>query len=312
MNYYQSPAGLKLRPWAFNEEDGRAFIRAALERGVNFFDVANVYSDGECENVVGGALRDFARRDEIVIATKVGLRAFPGPNGAGLSRKAIFSEIDKSLKRLGTDYVDLYIIHRFDYATPLEESLEALNDVVRSGRARYLGASSMHAWRLMKALGLQRARGWSPFITMQNYYNMLYREEEREMLPLCASEGVAVTPWSPLARGRLARPWSDDPKTERAKVDGEVSERLFAKSEHLDKPVVDRLMEVAAGRGTPPAQVALAWMYRKPGIVAPVVGASSLRHIDDAVAALSITLSDEEMRRLEEPYQPHPPTKAFV
>ena len=312
MNYYQSPAGLQARPWAFNEEDGRAFIKATLERGVNFFDVANVYCDGESESVVGGALRDFARRDEVVIATKVGLPVHPGPNGTGLSRKAIFQEIDKSLTRLGTDYVDLYIIHRFDYTTPLEETLEALNDVVRAGKARYLGASSMHAWRLMKALGIQRAKGWAQFISMQNYYNMLYREEEREMLPLCASEGVAVTPWSPLARGRLARPWADEPQTERAKVDGEVSQRLFSKTEQLDKPVVDRLIEVAAERGDAPAQVAMAWMYRKPGIVSPVVGASKMRHVDDAVAALSITLSDEEMRRLEEPYQPHPATDAFA
>ena len=311
MNYYQTPAGQQSRPWAFSEEEGRGFIKAALEQGVNFFDVANVYCGGESERVVGRALHDFARRDEVVIATKVGLPAWSGPNGAGLSRKAILSEIDKSLQRLGTDYVDLYIIHRFDYTTPMEESLEALNDVVRSGKARYLGASSGHAWRLMKALGIQRQHGWAQFISMQNYYNLLYREEEREMLPLCASEGVAVTPWSPLARGKLARPWSDEPQTARAKTDGELVQRLFGKTVHIDKPVVDRLNEVAAERGTPPAQIALAWMYSK-GIAAPVVGASKPHPVGDAIKALSIKLSDDELRRLEEPYQPHPATDAFA
>src|ERR1700744_1767967 len=231
-------------PWTLNEEDSRPFIKRALELGVNFFDTANVYSIGESEAVLGRAIRDFARRDELVIATKVNSAVRPDVNGRGLSRKAILTEVDQSLKRLGTDYIDLYIIHRFDYQTPLEETLETLNNVVRSGKVRYLGASSMYAWQMMKALGIQRANRWAPFVSMQNYYNLLYREEEREMLRLCLAEGIGVTPWSPLARGRLARPWTAEPPTERAKTDN-FAKTLFTKTADIDKPVIDRVNEIA-------------------------------------------------------------------
>ena len=239
MSYGQAVTpGVLQWQWTLSEEDSRPYIQRALELGLNFFDTANVYSNGESERVLGRAIRDFTRREEVVIATKVWGPVWKGPNGRGLSRKAILSEVDKSLERLGTDYIDLYIIHRYDYDTPLEETLEALNDVVRAGKVRYLGASSMHAWRFMKALGIQRANRWATFISMQNYYNLLFREEEREMLPLCASEGVGVTPWSPLARGRLARPWADEPPTPRAKTDA-YGTSLFVKTADIDKPVVD-------------------------------------------------------------------------
>jgi len=298
-------------PWTLNEEDSRPFIKRALELGVNFFDTANVYSIGESEAVLGRAIRDFARRDEVVLATKVNGPVRPDPNGHGLSRKAILSEVDQSLRRLGTDYIDLYIIHRFDYETPLPETLEALNDVVRSGKVRYLGASSMHSWQFMKAIGIQRANGWATFVSMQNYYNLLYREEEREMLGLCVSEGVGVTPWSPLARGRLARPWSEEPQTERAKSDGFAS-KLFAKTVDIDKPVIGRLNEVARDRGLPPSQIALAWVLHNPAITSPIAGATKPHHLEDAVAALSVRLSDKEIGRLEELYQTHPVTEAFI
>jgi aryl-alcohol dehydrogenase-like predicted oxidoreductase len=302
--------GMLSWPWTLTEEESRPFIKRALELGLNFFDTANVYSSGESEAVLGRAIRDFARRDELVLATKVNGPVRPDPNGRGLSRKAILSEVDKSLQRLGTDYIDLYIIHRFDYQTPLLETLEALNDIVRAGKVRYLGASSMHAWQFMKAIGLQRARGWAAFVSMQNYYNLLYREEEREMLPLCLSEGLGVTPWSPLARGRLARPWSEDPPTERARNDG-FARTLFTKTVDIDKPLIDRLNEVARQRQLPPSQIALAWLLRKPAVTSPIVGATKPHHLEDAVAALSVSLSDQEIRRLEELYQPHPPTEAF-
>jgi len=311
MSYGQSDVGIIRWAWTLNEADSRPFIKSALERGINFFDTANVYSAGESERVLGRALRDFSSRDEVVIATKVWGPVRPGPNGRGLSRKHILSEIDKSLQRLGVDYVDLYIIHRFDPETPLEETLEALNDIVRAGKARYLGASSMHAWQFMKALGIQRARGWAPFISMQNYYSLLYREEEREMNPLCISEGIGLTPWSPLDRGRLTRPWSDEPQTERAKTDN-YAKTLFAKSVSMDKPVVDRLIEVAKERNLPPAQIALAWNLRKPGVTSPIIGATKPHHLDDAIAAVSLKLSDEEVSRLEELYQPHGPTPAYT
>jgi aryl-alcohol dehydrogenase-like predicted oxidoreductase len=297
-------------PWTLSEEDSRPFIKRAVDLGVNFFDTANVYSNGESEGVLGRAIRDFALRDEVVLATKVNGPMRPGPNGRGLSRKAILSEVDQSLRRLGANYIDLYIIHRFDYETPLEETLEALNDVVRAGKVRYLGASSMHAWQMMKALGIQRANGWTTFVSMQNYYNLLYREEEREMLRLCLSEGVGVTPWSPLARGRLARPWSEEPQTERAKSDN-FAKKLFTKTADIDKPVIDRLNEVARARELPLSQVALAWLLHKPAITSPIVGATKPHHLEDAVAALSVTLTDEETDRLEELYQPHPATEAF-
>jgi aryl-alcohol dehydrogenase-like predicted oxidoreductase len=304
MSYGQATTGY-FHPWSLSEQDGRTFIKRALDLGINFFDTANNYSDGESEAVLGRAIGDFVSRDEVVLATKVSAPVRPGPNGRGLSRKAILSEVDKSLKRLGTDYIDLYQIHVFDKETPLEETLCALNDVVRAGKVRYLGASNLHAWQLMKAIGLQRANGWATFISIQNFYNLLNREEEREMLPLCLSEGVGANPWSPLARGRLARPWSDEPMTERARTDA-FAKGLFAGTAALDKPVIDRLTEAAQERGLPASQIALAWMYRNPAIAAPVVGATKMNHLDDAIAALSIKLSSEEVDRLEEPYQPHP------
>src|SRR5215469_8566009 len=248
--------------WTLTEEEGRPFIKRALDLGINFFDTANVYSIGDSEEILGRAVRDFARRDELVIATKVNGPVRPDPNGRGLSRKAILCEVDKSLLRLQTDYIDLYIIHRFDYQTPLEETLEALNDIVRAGKVRYLGASSMYAWQFMKALGIQRANGWATFVSMQNYYNLLYREEEREMLRLCAAEGIGVTPWSPLARGRLARPWQDEPQTLRAQNDP-FGQRLYEKSKQIDKPIVDRVVDIAKARGVSPAEIALAWMLHK-------------------------------------------------
>ncbi|MGH8022911.1 MAG: aldo/keto reductase, partial [Limisphaerales bacterium] len=270
-----------------------------------------VYSIGDSEAVLGRAIRDFARRDELVIATKVNGQVRADPNGRGLSRKAILCEVDKSLQRLGTDYIDLYIVHRFDYETPLEETLEALNDVVRAGKVRYLGASSMHAWQFMKAIGIQRANRWAAFVSMQNYYNLLYREEEREMLRLCASEGIGVTPWSPLARGRLARPWADQPPTERAKSDP-FAKRLYDKTVALDKPIIDRVNELAAKRGVPAAQIALAWQFHKPIVASPIIGATKPHHLDDALAALTVKLSDAEVQFLEELYQPHPPSEAFA
>ena len=303
--------GMPNWPWTLDETAGRPYIQRALELGVNFFDTANVYSIGESEAVLGRAIRDFTRRDEVVLATKVNGPVRPDPNGRGLSRKAILTEVDQSLQRLGTDYIDLYIIHRFDYETPLEETLEALNDVVRSGKVRYLGASSMHAWQFMKAIGIQRAYGWATFVSMQNYYNLIYREEEREMLRLCQSEGVGVTPWSPLARGRLARPWTEAPQTERAQNDN-FAKTLFTRTVDMDKPVIDRMNEIAHERQLPPSQIALAWLFHKPAITSPIVGATKPHHLEDAVAALSVKLSDAEIRRLEELYQPHPPTEAFA
>lgn len=270
---------------------------------INFFDTANMYSDGSSEEIVGRALKDFARREEVVIATKVYFRMRPGPNGSGLSRKAIMTEVDGSLRRLGTDYIDLYQIHRLDPATPLEETLEALNDVVRAGKVRYIGASSMAAWQFMKALSVSERNGWARFVSMQNYVNLLYREEEREMLPLCRSEGIGVIPWSPLARGRLTRDW--DETTARSETD-EVARKLYAVTEAADRKVVEAVAMVAAARGLPRAQVALAWVLRTSGITAPIVGATRPGHLEDAVAALSVTLSPEEVAALEAPYVPHP------
>jgi aryl-alcohol dehydrogenase-like predicted oxidoreductase len=312
MSYGQAKTpGVLQWNWTLGEADSRPHIKRALEAGINFFDTANVYSNGASEEVLGRAIRDFTTRDEVVLATKVWGPVRQGPNGRGLSRKAILSEVDKSLQRLGTDHIDLYIIHRFDYETPLEETLDTLDAVVRAGKARYLGASSMHAWQFMKAIGIQRANGWARFISMQNYYNLLYREDEREMLGLCASEGVGVTPWSPLARGRLARPWSDEPTTERAKTDA-FGKTLFVKTLDIDKPIVDRTNEIARARGVPPAQIAMAWVLSRPAITSPIVGATRPQHLEDAIAALSITLSDEEIARLEELYQPHPATEGYA
>jgi aryl-alcohol dehydrogenase-like predicted oxidoreductase len=311
MSYGQAKTpGVLQWHWTLSEEDSRPHIRRALELGVNFFDTANVYSNGESEAVLGRAIRELTRRDEVVLATKVWGPVRQGPNGRGLSRKAILSEVDNSLRRLATDYIDLYIVHRYDYDTPLEETLEALNDVVRAGKVRYLGASSMHAWQFMKAIGIQRASGWATFVSMQNYYNLLYREDEREMLRLCASEGVGVTPWSPLARGRLARPSSDEGTTERAKTDA-FGKSLFVKTMDIDAPVIDRTNEIARERGVSPAQIAMAWLLSKPAVSSPVFGATKPHHLEDAIAAVSLTLSDEEIRRLEELYQPHPATEGY-
>src|SRR6202041_1185966 len=246
-------------PWTLPEEQSRPLIRQAVEAGINFFDTANTYSDGTSEEIVGRALKDFTRRDDVVIATKVFFPVHKGPNGRGLSRKAIFTAIDASLQRLETDYVDLYQIHRWDYSTPIEETLEALNDVVRSGKARYLGASSMFAWQFSKALYLARHNGWTPFVSMQNHYNLLYREEEREMMPLCAAEGIGIIPWSPLARGRLTRPWDQKDSTPRAGTD-QFGKTMYSRTEEADRDVVNRLTEIAKARGIPMAQLALAWM----------------------------------------------------
>jgi aryl-alcohol dehydrogenase-like predicted oxidoreductase len=292
-------AGRGNHQWTLDEDASRAVIRRALDAGVNFFDTANVYSDGTSEEITGRALRDFAARDEVVIATKVHGRMRPGPNGGGLSRRAILSEIDHSLRRLGVDYVDLYQIHRWDYETPIEETLEALHDVVKAGKARYIGASSMHGWQFAKALFTADLHGWTRFASMQNHYNLLYREEEREMLPLCADQGVAVIPWSPLARGRLTRPW--DEVTSRAETD-EFGRTLYHAD---DRIIVERVAEVAEKRGVPAAQVALAWLHRNPVVTAPIVGVTKEHHLDDAVASLDIELDAEEVAHLEEPYAPH-------
>ena len=289
-------------PWSLGEAESRPFLRRALDLGINFFDTANVYSDGTSEEIVGRALKDFASRDTIVLATKVHGRMHKGPNGAGLSRKAILAEIDHSLRRLGTDYVDLYQIHRFDPHTPLEETLEALHDVVKAGKARYIGASSMYAWQFARALHLAERHGWTRFVSMQNYVNLLYREEEREMLPLCRAEGIAVMPWSPMARGRLTRDW--DQGSARAETDA-FGRTLYAKTGDADRKVVEAVAAVAAARGVPRAQVALAWVLQQPGVTSPIVGATKLEHLDDAVAALSLRLSAEECAALEGPYVPH-------
>jgi 1-deoxyxylulose-5-phosphate synthase len=290
------------RPWVLDEESSRPFIRRALELGITFFDTADMYSLGASEEVLGRAVRDFAKRDELVIATKVYNPVGPGANDRGLSRKHILAAIENSLRRLRTDYVDLYVIHRFDDDTPVEETLEALDTVVRHGKARYVGASSMHAWQFMKMLGLQRARGLAAFVSMQNHYNLVYREEEREMLPLCRAEGIGVTPWSPLARGRLAG--SAAARTLRSGTD-EVARRIYAEGTD-DQAIVDAVAAVAAERGVPPARIALAWLLSRPAVTAPVIGASKPHHLDDAVAALSIGLSDEEIRRLEAHYRTRP------
>jgi aryl-alcohol dehydrogenase-like predicted oxidoreductase len=288
--------------WSLGEDESRPFIRKALESGINFFDTANRYSLGNSEEILGRAIKDFARRDEVVIATKVYGRMRPGPNGAGLSRKAIFAEIDNSLRRLGMDYVDLYQIHRFDHETPVEETLEALHDLVKAGKVLYVGASSMHAWEFARALGIAEKNDWTRFVSMQNLVNLLYREEEREMLPLCAAEGIGVIPWSPQARGKLSRNW--DYTSIRTETD-EAMTRLFAKTQDADKKVVDRVAEIARQRGVSRAQVALAWVLAKPMITAPIVGATKLHHLDDAIAAVDVRLSRDEIAALEEPYVPH-------
>ena len=302
MSYGESSRGT--HPWTLDEAQSRPFIKKAIESGINFFDTANVYSDGTSEEIVGRALHDYAVRDEIVIATKVHGRMHAGPNGQGLSRKAIMHEIDASLRRLGTDYVDLYQIHRWDYHTPIEETLEALHDVVKAGKARYIGASSMFAWQFSKALHIAERNGWTRFVSMQNYLNLLYREEEREMLPLCREEGIGVIPWSPLARGFLAgnRTKQDHGETVRAKTDDYAQKLYYQPS---DFTVVDRVGEVAKQHGVSNAQVALAWVAAQPGIAAPIIGASKIAQLDEAIAALDVHLSPADLKALAEPYQPH-------
>jgi aryl-alcohol dehydrogenase-like predicted oxidoreductase len=300
MTYGQPDRGA--HPWTLDEEASRPLIRQAVEMGINFFDTANSYSDGTSEEIVGRALKEFARRDEIVVATKVRFGARRAPNIGGLSRKSIFQEIDASLRRLGMDHVDLYQIHRWDRHTPIEETMEALHDVVKAGKARYIGASSMFAWQFAKAQQVAQANGWTRFVSMQPELNLLYREEEREMLPLCIDQGVGVIPWSPLARGRLARPWGEH--TPRIASDA-FGATLFAQTEENDQKVAEALAALAARRGATRAQVALAWLLRKPGITAPIVGASKPGHFADADAALTLDLSDAEVQALEAPYLPH-------
>ncbi|MGG4143776.1 aldo/keto reductase [Paenibacillus algorifonticola] len=292
-----------VHPWVLDEERSRPIIKKALELGINFFDTANVYADGTSEEIVGRALKDYANRDEIVLATKVHFRMHEGPNGAGLSRKAIMSEIDKSLKRLGTDYVDLYQIHRWDYNTPIEETMEALHDVVKAGKARYIGASAMYAWQFQKALYTAEKNGWTKFVSMQNHMNLIYREEEREMLPLCKEEKIGVIPYSPLASGRLTRDWSET--THRSETD-QVQKSKYDATADTDRVIVERVAAIAEKRGVPRAQIALAWVAQKETVTGPIVGASKISHLEDAAAALSIKLTSEEVASLEEPYVPHP------
>src|ERR1039457_4744781 len=304
---YGVPRAGKLKPgshaWTLSEEESQAFFRQALDLGINFFDTANIYAGGVSEEVLGRFLKTHTRREAVVIATKVHGVMRDEPNGSGLSRKAILFEIDQSLRRLQTDYVDLYQIHRLDHETPIEETLEALHDLVKAGKVRYIGASSMFAWQFAKALYLADLHGWTRFVSMQNHYNLLYREEEREMIGLCLGEGIGVIPWSPLARGRLARPWQDE-HTKRYETD-QFGKSMYSKSEEADRKVVDRLGQVAEQRGVARAQLALAWMLSKP-VTAPIVGATKPHHLQDAVAALSLRLTPEGIASLEEPYAPHP------
>lgn len=288
--------------WVLNEENSRPVIKKALELGINFFDTANVYSIGASEEILGRALKDFAKRDEVVVATKVHGKMHDGPNGSGLSRKAILSEIDQSLKRLGMDYVDLYQIHRWDYETPIEETMEALNDVVRAGKARYIGASAMWAWQFQKALYVAEKHGWTRFVSMQNHLNLIYREEEREMLPLCREEKIGVIPYSPLAAGRLTRDWSAD--TLRSETD-EIAKKKYDTTADTDQGIVARVAEIAEKHGLPRVHVALGWLLQKQPVTAPIIGATKISHLEDAVGALSLKLTAEEVAYLEEPYVPH-------
>ncbi|MEK3752502.1 aldo/keto reductase [Paenibacillus sp. FSL E2-8871] len=290
-------------PWSLNEEQSRPIIKKALELGINFFSTANMYSDGTSEEIVGQALKDFARRDEVVIATKVFVPMRQGPNAMGLSRKAIMTEIDKSLSRLGTDYIDLYQIHRWDHHTPIEETMEALHDLVKAGKIRYIGASSMLAWQFAKAQHVAVNNGWTRFVSMENRLNLLYREEEIEMLPLCKDEGVGVTPYLPLAAGRLTREWNE--QTSRSEKD-QIAKALFAKTEEIDRKIVGRVEEVAANRGVSRAEIALAWLLQKEEVTAPIIGSTRISHLEDAVSALSVKLTTEEIASLEELYVPHP------
>ncbi len=290
--------------WVLDEDNSRPIIKRALELGINFFDTANVYSLGTSEEILGRALKDFAQRDEVVIATKVHGKMHDGPNGAGLSRKAILSEIDKSLTRLGTEYVDLYQIHRWDDHTPIEETMEALHDVVKAGKARYIGASAMFAWQFQKALHVAETQGWTRFVSMQDHLNLIYREEEREMLPLCRAEGIGVIPYSPLASGRLTRDPSSE-STPRSDTD-QIAKSKYDATADTDRRVVERVAEVAEKQGAPRAHIALAWLLQKTPVTAPIIGATTITHLDDAVGALSVTLTQDEVAYLEEPYAPHP------
>ncbi|HXS77513.1 MAG TPA: aldo/keto reductase [Terracidiphilus sp.] len=290
--------------WALNEQESQPFLRQALDLGINFWDTANVYSSGDSERVIGKFLKANTRREAIVLATKVQGIMRDEPNGGGLSRKAILFELEESLTRLQTDYVDLYQIHRWDYGTPIEETLEALHDAVKAGKVRYIGASSMYSWQFAKALYLADLHGWTRFVSMQNHLNLLYREEEREMLPFCKDQRIAVIPWSPLARGRLTRPWQSE-STKRSETD-RFGNTMYSRTEQDDRRVIDRLTEIAKKRGVPQAQIALAWLLSKPEITAPIVGATQPHHLEDAVAAVSLKLTPEEVSALEEPYAPHP------
>jgi len=293
-------------PWTLDEEKSRPLIKQALDLGINFFDTANVYSDGTSEEIVGRALKDFVRREDVVLATKVNGRMRPGPNGAGLSRKAILAEIDNSLRRLGTDFVDLYQIHRWDPTVPIEETMEALHDVVKAGKARYIGGSNMLAWQFAKAIYTSRLHGWTEFISMQDHLNLINREEEREMLPLCIDQGIAVMPWSPLARGRLTRGWSESSSRQDSDEYGKTLYNGFPESDRL---VIEAVGKIAKGRGVPRAQIALAWVLQKKGVTSPIVGASKAEQLTDAVAALSLKLTEDEIKTLEAPYVPHHLTK---
>ena len=288
--------------WLLNEEDSRPIIKKALDLGINFFDTANVYSLGKSEEILGRALKDYANRDEIVIATKIHGKMHDGPNGSGLSRKAVMSEIDKSLKRLGTDYVDLYIIHRWDYNTPIEETMEALHDIVKAGKVRYIGASAMYAWQFQKALHVAEKNGWTRFISMQNHLNLIYREEEREMIPLCKEEKIALTPYSPLASGRLTRDLSE--ATKRSETD-QIAISKYGSTEDADRLIIERLAAVAERRGVPRIHVALAWLLQKEPVTIPIIGATKFSHLEDAIPALSLKLEPEEIAFMEEPYIPH-------
>jgi 1-deoxyxylulose-5-phosphate synthase len=292
-----------IHKWVLDEENSRPVIKKALELGINFFDTANVYSIGKSEEILGRALKDYANRDEVVIATKLHGRMREGPNGAGLSRKAILSEIDHSLTRLGTEYVDLYQIHRWDYQTPIEETMEALHDVVKAGKARYIGASAMYAWQFQKALHVAEKHGWTRFVSMQDHLNLIYREEEREMLPLCREEKIGVIPYSPLASGRLTRDWSSE-STLRSETD-EIARTKYEATAETDRQIVDRVAELADKHGVPRAHIALAWLLQKKPVTAPIIGATKTSHLESAVGALSVTLTDDDVAHLEEPYVPH-------
>lgn len=289
--------------WVLNEESSRPVIKKAIEMGINFFDTANIYSLGTSEEILGRALKDFANRDEVVIATKLHGKMHDGPNGSGLSRKAVMSEIDKSLKRLGTDYVDLYIIHRWDYQTPIEETMEALHDVVKAGKTRYIGASAMFAWQFQKALHVAEKHSWTRFVSMQNHLNLIYREEEREMLPLCREEKIGVTPYSPLASGRLTRDSASE-STLRAETD-QIQKSKYDATAETDRQIVERVAEIAEKHAVPRAHIALAWLLQKEPVTAPIVGATKISHLEDAAGALTVKLTAEEVTYLEEPYVPH-------